>query len=86
MSDEMRTELRSFILRTFLIGEAADSLHDSTPLITSGIITSLAMLDLVSHLETTYRVTIPHDQLSAHKLDSVDRIVEMITELRRAGG
>ncbi|HEY5933180.1 MAG TPA: acyl carrier protein [Kofleriaceae bacterium] len=86
MSDDIRVELRSFILRNFLIGEPEDSLENSTALITTGIITSLAMLDLVSHLETTYRVTIPQDRLSAQQLDTVDKIAELITDLRRAGG
>lgn len=86
MSDEIREEVRSFILRTFLLGEPPESLADSTPLITTGIITSLAMLDLVFHLETTFGVTIPQAQLSAQDLDTVDRMVALITDLRRAGG
>ena len=85
MSDEIRREVRSFILRTFLVGEPAESLEDSTPLITTGIITSLAMLDLVFHLESTFGVTIPQEQLSAHDLDTVDRMVGVITALRPAG-
>ena len=44
------------------------------------------MLDLVYHLETTFNVTIPQPQLSAQHLDTVDRMVELITELRQAGG
>ena len=88
MGDEIRREVRSFILRTFLIGEPEESLADSTPLITTGIITSLAMLDLVFHHETTFGITIPQAQLSAHDLDTVDRMVELVTgltDVRRAG-
>ena len=81
MGDDIRTEVRSFILRTFLIGEPPESLEDSTPLITTGIITSLAMLDLVFHLETTFGITIPQAQLSAHDLDTVDRMVALVTGL-----
>jgi acyl carrier protein len=88
-ADNVRAGVRRFILETFLVGEPPESLQDSTSLLTTGIISSLAMLDLVAFLENEYGVTFLQDDLSPDRLDSVDLIVRLVRELRQreaAGG
>ena len=82
MADDVREVLRSFILATFLPGEASESLKDSTLLITSGVIASMSMLELVSFIEETFSVTLQPDDLD--RLDSVDLMADLI-EQRRQG-
>lgn len=56
--------VKQFILREFLPGEDADQLTDATPLISSGILDSLATLKLSTFLEQEFDI-----QMEAHELD-----------------
>ena len=57
-SDAMEQTIATFILREFLPGEAPENLTASTPLISSGILDSIARLRLVAFLEETYEITL----------------------------
>jgi acyl carrier protein len=81
---EIRSGVRRFILETFLVGEPAETLQDSTLLLTTGIISSLTMLELVAFLENEYSVTLRERDLIPDRLDSVDRIVALVRELQAA--
>jgi acyl carrier protein len=56
--------LKGYILKEFLPGENPDELTDSTPLITGGVLDSLATLKLVAFMEERYKI-----QLQAHEVD-----------------
>jgi acyl carrier protein len=70
--------VKDYILRSFLQGEDPENLTRTTELIRSGILDSLATLELVSFLEESFGI-----QLEAHDvgpanlgtLDSIDRLV-----------
>lgn len=81
--DSVRAGVRQFILDTFLVGEPPETLKDSTALLTTGIVSSLATLELVAFLENEFSVTLQPDDLSPDRLDSIDRIVALV-EARRA--
>ncbi len=83
-NDDIRTGVRRFILSNFLVGEPPDALADSTLLMTSGIVSSLAALELVAFLENEYGVTLREEDLAVDRLDSVDRIVTLVEERRTA--
>ena len=51
MSEEVKNAVKEFILGEFLPGVEADELTDSTPLITSGILDSLATMKLVTFIQ-----------------------------------
>lgn len=80
----IREGVRRYILDTFLIGEPPESLKDSTSLLLTGIVSSLAMLELVAFLEHEFGVTFRPDDLAPEQLDSVDRIVSLVLT-RQAG-
>ena len=80
MADDVREVLRSFILSTFLPGEAPESLKDSTLLITSGVIASMSLLELVSFIEHAFSVTLQPDDMD--RLDSVDLMADLIQQRR----
>lgn len=50
----LEQELLTYILKEHLPGEAPDSLKPDDDLIGSGILDSLAMINLATHLETHY--------------------------------
>ena len=79
----IRGTLRDFILSSFLPGEDPETLEDSTLLVSSGVITSLAMLELVTFIEDRFSVTLEGDDLGVARMDSIDTMVELIAE--RAG-
>src|SRR5262245_17765815 len=78
--DTVRDAIRSFILSNFLPAEAPDTLKDSTLLVTSGVITSLSMLELVAFIEQTFAVTLDPDDFGVERMDSIDLLVELVAE------
>jgi len=82
--DQIRSGVRAFIADKFLVGEPPESLRDSTLLMTTGIVSSVAMLELVAFLENTYNITLRQDDLTPDRLDSVDLIAELVMELQGA--
>jgi acyl carrier protein len=82
--DEIRSGVRDFILQNILIDEPSDTLDDSTLLISTGIISSLAMLETVAFLEDTYSIALREHDLTPDRLDSVNLIVDLVEELRSA--
>lgn len=82
--DEIRSEIRAFILREFLPGEDPEELTDRTPLITGGILDSISTLKLVVFLEEQFGVSLEAHEAGVDHLDTVDQIGELIAEKRRA--
>ncbi len=62
----MRT-VKEYLLATFLPGEDPRALTETTPLITGGILDSLATLELVTFLEREYGI-----ELQAHEVDAAN--------------
>lgn len=81
--DNARQAIRSFILSNFLPGEEPGTLKDSTLLVTSGVVTSLSLLELVTFIEQTFAVTLEADDLGVERMDSIDLMVDLVAE--RAG-
>jgi acyl carrier protein len=70
------------VLSAFLAGEPPDTLRHDTPLISSGIIDSLAVLDLVTFIEQTFAVRLAEEDLDRERLDTIDLIEAVILERR----
>ncbi len=83
MSDP-RTEIRDFVIKNFLFGQA-DGLGDETSFLEAGIIDSTGVLELVAHLESTYAIKVEDTELTPDNLDSVEAIAGFI-ERKRGGG
>jgi acyl carrier protein len=70
--------VKDFILRNFLQGEDPSNLTSTTELIRSGVLDSLATLELVSFLEESFGIELQaHDVGPANlgTLESIDRLV-----------
>jgi acyl carrier protein len=63
-AEKIEETLKAFILAEFLPGESAEELTKSTPLITGGVLDSLATLKLVAFIEERYKI-----QIEAHDVD-----------------
>ena len=77
-SDEIKFSIRDFILQQFLPDEDPSELQDNTPLITTGILDSIATLKLVLFLEEQFSVTINPHEANAEFLDTIDKISNLV--------
>jgi acyl carrier protein len=85
MSDAIKQEIKDFIMSEFLPGESPDELTDSTPLITGGILDSIATLKLVMHVEETYGVNFEPHEVDKENLDTLDLIARLLRSKLPAG-
>jgi len=81
--NSIRKELRSFILETFLFGDESQGFENADSFMEKGIIDSTGVLELVSHLEQTYGITVEDEEMVPTNLDSVDNLAAFVA--RKAG-
>jgi len=74
----LQRELRDFIVTNFMFGDGA-GLTDNDSFINKGVIDSTGVLELVMHLEETYRIQVKDDELVPENLDSIDNLVAFIS-------
>lgn len=79
---EIRETVRGYILKEFLPGVPASELTDTTPLISGGILDSLATVRLVAMLEERYKVEVEAHEASITHFNSVEDIASLIRDKR----
>lgn len=77
----IKDQLRDYIVQTFLPGEDPANLQDDTPLKNSGILDSMSTLNLVSHVEETFGISVAPHEASA-SFDTIEEIAELIVSKR----
>ena len=75
---EIRDTVRAFILEQFLPGEDPDALHDDTPLVTGGILDSIATLKLVAYVEEKYDIELEAHEADAEHLNTISDISNLV--------
>jgi acyl carrier protein len=75
---EIKSTVKDFMLKEFLPGENPDDLENDTPLVSGGILDSIAILKLVTFLEDTYSVSVQPHEVSAENLESLNLIEELV--------
>ena len=76
--DQIPEAIRAFILTEFLPGERPEDLLDDTPLITGGILDSLATIKLVSFLEEQYGVAFQAYETDVDHFNTVSDIASLV--------
>ena len=76
---EVKEIIKGYILEEFLPGENPAELTDSTPLITGGILDSLATLKLVVFLEERFQIKIQAHETMDDYLDTVADIAQLVS-------
>ena len=79
----VRIELRRFILESFLPGEDPATLADTTPLVSSGILTSLCLVEITTFIEESFSIELRPADIGIEQMDSIDLMVDLV---RRRGG
>jgi acyl carrier protein len=76
--EALQSAIKTYILDEFLPGANASELTSTTPLISGGILDSLATVRLVAFLEEQYRITIEPHEASVDYLDTIDQIADLV--------
>ena len=76
--EDVKKTIKEFILKEFLPGEDPEQLTDLTPLITGGILDSLASLKLMDFLEDQFRIETEAHEVSVDYLDSLADIANFV--------
>ncbi len=83
MADVAQT-VKSYILEEFLPGENPDELKPDTPLITGGILDSVATLKLVAFLEEQFKITVEAHEVDVENLNTIADISRLIAAKSKA--
>ena len=76
--EETMKAIKTYILEEFLPGENPEELTESTPLITGGILDSLATLKLVAFLESQFRIEVEPHETSVDYLNTIPDIAKLV--------
>ena len=81
--ESIKSALKEYILNEFLPGEDPDALEDDTPLITGGIMDSIATVKFSLFVEEQYGVELQAHELSADYIDTLSAMATVIEEKLR---
>ncbi|MCK6456334.1 MAG: acyl carrier protein [Phycisphaerae bacterium] len=76
--EEIKSTVRTHILAEFLPGEDPAALTDSTPLVSTGILDSIAVLGLVTYLESKFGITLEAHETDAQHLNTLTDIARLV--------
>jgi len=74
---QVNLEIRKFILDKFPLSRK-QQIKDSDPLLESGVLDSLGVLDLVSFVEQEFSVHVADDELVPENFQSINRIAAFV--------
>lgn len=77
-------QVKAFVLREFLPGEDAGELKNDTPLMTSGILDSIATLKLVTFLESEFNISVEAHEVDAENLNTLSLIGALVASKKGA--
>jgi acyl carrier protein len=81
--EDLKAAVKDFILKEFLPGENSEELTDTTPLITGGILDSIATLKLVAFIEERYGIVFQAHEVDVDHLNTIADIVHLINAKKR---
>ena len=76
----VKDTIRHFIIAQYLPDESPENLRDDTPLLTSGILDSLAALGLVAFLEKEYGIELDVYDTSIERFDRIGDIADAVAK------
>ena len=79
MTGNVEKALRKFIVDNFLFGEEGD-LADDDSFLEKGIIDSTGIMELVSHIESAFKINVENRELVPENLDSISRVSAFVTK------
>ena len=84
LMDDITRSVRQYIIDQFLGGNDTGALTETTPLVTGGILDSLASVNLVGFLEREYGISVTAHEVNVDNLDTLERIRALVRDKRGA--
>ncbi len=75
---DVEQTITRFIVDELMLGDSGVQVNPDTPLVSSRILDSLAVLQLVTFLEESFGISIEDDELVAQNFDSVSHMAAMV--------
>jgi acyl carrier protein len=76
--EAIKATVKNFILNEFLPGEDPAALTDTTALVTTGILDSIAVLKVVTFLENQFGITIEPHEAVVENLNTLSDIAQLV--------
>ncbi len=86
MSDDIKNQVRTFIIENFLFGDERYPLDDTLSLMENDLIDSTGVLELVSFLEERFGISLSDAEIVPDNLDSIERIAAFAARKKQAAG
>jgi acyl carrier protein len=83
VDEGIKATIKEYILKEFLPGERPEALTESTPLITGGILDSIATLKLVAFVEERYDIRLEAHEASVEHMNTIAQIVGLVESKKR---
>lgn len=77
--NNIKEEIRKFIIENFLFGDSSDMIGDDDSLMENRIIDSTGILELVEFLEESYKINVTDEDLIPENLDSLSNAASFIS-------
>jgi acyl carrier protein len=74
---KVEEKVRAFITDSFYVSDPAE-LGEETPLVTSGIVDSTGMLEIIAFLESDFGIRIGDEETTPENLGSIARIAAFV--------
>ncbi len=76
--DDVTRRVKAYIFEEFLSHENPDLLTEATPLVTGGILDSIATLDLVSFLEEEFGIAVEAHEVDVENFNNLTKIADLV--------
>lgn len=71
-------ELIGFVKKEFLDGDSSDEIGEDYPLRSTGVIDSIDLLSLLTHIEQKFDIEFTADEASSDSFSTISRMARMI--------
>jgi acyl carrier protein len=78
MSQVHESEIRNFIVATFLFGQGGDQIADGDSLLDKGVIDSTGVLELVNFIGEKFGIKVADEELTADNFDSIRKLAAFV--------
>jgi acyl carrier protein len=82
--EHVKETVKAYLLKEFLPGENPEALTDTVPLITGGILDSLATLKLVAFLEEQFNFEMMPYETNVDYMNTLDDITKLVQSKLKA--
>lgn len=76
-------KLKQFIVENFYVSDPAE-IRDDTLLVTTGVIDSTGMLEMISFLEEAFGISIADSEMTPENLESIERMTRFVSRKQQA--